>query len=126
MSANDDLLADLLMRLTRTESNLNSSDDNTLIEKMLAPNERVTPDDTLQTSISIANKMKWGGTGFIAGWLWSQGQYLGYGVNMISQGMCDVATSTDNLVLTTPISTSFKWSGTGKTANWLWNQGIWK
>jgi hypothetical protein len=125
MAAKEDLLANLLVNLTTTENNSSTTDDNTLIQKMVAPNENVSTADTFTIKQLVVSTFLWGGTGVIAGWLWGQGQYVGYGLNMITEGVNDLFTSRDTVTLLNPYPSTFIWGGTGKTANWAWSQGQW-
>jgi hypothetical protein len=125
MAAKEDLLANLLVNLTTTENNNSTTDDNTLIQKMIAPYGQVSTLDSFTISLKSTSIFLWGGTGVIAGWVWSQGQYVGYGINMITQGINDLFTPTDIVTLLNPYPSNFIWGGTGKSANWIWSQGQW-
>lgn len=75
--AREDLLANLLLQLTQKESPP-PQDDNTLIQKMIAPNDSAQLSDGAPTFTKlIPANFKWGGTGHTAGWLWNQGQWKG-------------------------------------------------
>lgn len=75
----EDLLAQMLRNLTDKED-APPQDDNTLIQKMIAPNETVQIDDSSLafTKRTIANFV-WGGyvgaTFYDPNWLWNQGQW---------------------------------------------------
>jgi hypothetical protein len=128
MVSKQDLLTNLLMNLTTSESNSSygtQTSDNTLIQKMIAPNEVITTNDTFTFSNPYTPLFLWGGTGVIAGWVWNQGQYSGYGTNMLDNQLNEIITSIDTLTFLNPYLTAVIWGGTGKITNWLWNQGQW-
>lgn len=77
--AREDLLANLLLQLTQKESPP-PQDDNTLIQKMIAPNDSAQLSDGAPTfTVLNPTNFKWGGlvNGQYQspGWKWNQGQW---------------------------------------------------
>lgn len=120
--AREDLLADLLISLLGKEDPP-IQDDNTLIQKMVAPNDDATFDDTnLNVFKKVVTTLVWGGIGVITNWMWNQGQYFG-GVHQKNITPSDTAQLNDVPSLTKHAVSSLLWGGTGITTNWSWNSG---
>lgn len=82
MATDSDLLAQMLIQLTKKES-APLQDDNTLIQKMIAPNDSVSMDDSNLTMTKLnPSTFKWGGNvnGVYQspGWKWNQGQWASH------------------------------------------------
>jgi len=108
--AKEDLLANLLVNLTTNESNSAQTDDNTLIQKMIAPNDNTQIVDILPTlnKLNPAN-FKWGGIYNIE---WGEI----YNIEWVDiSNTWSSYNETWNQLINRQI-----------TANWLWNQGQWK
>lgn len=73
--AREDLLAQLLRTIVEKEGPP-PPDDNTLIQKMIAPYDFAQLSDDPTLSVSDVINFVWGGTNVIAGWKWGQGQWL--------------------------------------------------
>jgi hypothetical protein len=69
------LLAALLARLGQIPPLEQQSNDNSSLQKIVAPNEQMDITDAVVLSAAYPSSFKWGGSGVIAGWVWGAGTY---------------------------------------------------
>jgi hypothetical protein len=77
----EDLLAQLIRTLSTDKEQIDQTDDNTLIQKFVAPNETMQAVDTDPTTTKrTVSTFVWAGyvgaTYYNANWVYNQGQYF--------------------------------------------------
>jgi hypothetical protein len=70
----DNRLAVLNLAYMQKET-IDNTDDNTVIQKMTAPNDEVDTNDTVTVTLTVVANEVWGGTGYIPNWAWGAGQW---------------------------------------------------
>jgi hypothetical protein len=70
----DNRLAALNLAYMQKET-VDDTDDNTVIFKMVAPNDETDVNDTVTVTKTVVANELWGGTGITPNWTWGAGQW---------------------------------------------------
>lgn len=70
------LLAALLARLGQIPPLEQQTNDNSSLQKIVAPNETIDITDAVTLSAAYPSSFEWGGGSYTAGWTWGAGQWL--------------------------------------------------